>query len=154
MREVSFSGAKSSNKFIQMALTFLLSECCANVARLFLRLFVGIMMLTHGIAKIEKFDTLSTTFPNPIGLGNMTLPLIILVEVGGSILVIVGFLTRLALVPLIFSMIVAAFLTFPTFSLATSELPLMYLGIYVVLFLTGPGKCSIDYLLDKAYNRQ
>ena len=150
--EKESSSSVKSNKFIQM--TFLLSECCSNAARLFLRLFVGILMLTHGIAKIENFDTLVDTFPDPIGLGTLTLPLIILVEVGASILVMVGFLTRLALIPLIFSMIVAAFLTFPTFALATSELPLMYLGIFITLLLAGPGKCSIDYLLDKAYNRK
>jgi len=151
--EKESSSSVKSNKFIQMTLTFLLSECCSNAARLFLRLFVGILMLTHGIAKIENFDTLVDTFPDPIGLGTLTLPLIILVEVGASILVMV-FLTRLALIPLIFSMIVAAFLTFPTFALATSELPLMYLGIFITLLLAGPGKCSIDYLLDKAYNRK
>ena len=150
--EKESSSSVKSNKFIQMTLTFLL--CCSNAARLFLRLFVGILMLTHGIAKIENFDTLVDTFPDPIGLGTLTLPLIILVEVGASILVMVGFLTRLALIPLIFSMIVAAFLTFPTFALATSELPLMYLGIFITLLLAGPGKCSIDYLLDKAYNRK
>ena len=150
--EKESSSSVKSNKFIQMTLTFLLSECCSNAARLFLRLFVGILMLTHGIAKIENFDTLVDTFPDPIGLGTLTLPLIILVEVGASILVMVGFLTRLALIP--FSMIVAAFLTFPTFALATSELPLMYLGIFITLLLVGPGKCSVDYLLDKAYNRK
>ena len=149
--EKESSSSVKSNKFIQMTQTFL---CCSNAARLFLRLFVGILMLTHGIAKIENFDTLVDTFPDPIGLGTLTLPLIILVEVGASILVMVGFLTRLALIPLIFSMIVAAFLTFPTFALATSELPLMYLGIFITLLLAGPGKCSIDYLLDKAYNRK
>ena len=114
--EKESSSSVKSNKFIQMTQTFLLSECCSNAARLFLRLFVGILMLTHGIAKIENFDTLVDTFPDPIGLGTLTLPLIILVEVGASILVMVGFLTRLALIPLIFSMIVAAFLTFPTFA--------------------------------------
>ena len=89
--EKESSSSVKSNKFIQMTLTFLLSECCSNAARLFLRLFVGILMLTHGIAKIENFDTLVDTFPDPIGLGTLTLPLIILVEVGASILVMVGF---------------------------------------------------------------
>ncbi|WP_455498420.1 DoxX family protein [Coprobacter sp.] len=152
--ENGLSSSVKSNRFIQMTLTFLLSECCSNAARLFLRLFIGVLMLTHGFVKIEHFDTLVDTFPNPLGLGRVTLPLIILVEVGGSILLMVGFLTRLALIPLIFSMIVAAFLTYPSFSLATSELPLLYLGIYITLLLAGPGKCSIDYLLDKAYNRK
>ena len=83
--EKESSSSVKSNKFIQMTQTFLLSECCSNAARLFLRLFVGILMLTHGIAKIENFDTLVDTFPDPIGLGTLTLPLIILVEVGASI---------------------------------------------------------------------
>ena len=75
--EKESSSSVKSNKFIQMTQTFLLSECCSNAARLFLRLFVGILMLTHGIAKIENFDTLVDTFPDPIGLGTLTLPLII-----------------------------------------------------------------------------
>ena len=152
--EKESSSSVKSNKFIQMTLTFFLSECCSSAARLVFRVGVGILMLTQGIAKIEHFDTVVDPFPDPIGLGTLTLPLIILVEVGASILLIVGFLTRIVLIPLIFSMIVAAFLTFPTFALATSELPLMYLGIFITLLLAGPGKCSIDYLLDKAYNRK
>ena len=36
--EKESSSSVKSNKFIQMTLTFLLSECCSNAARLFLRL--------------------------------------------------------------------------------------------------------------------
>ena len=140
--EKESSSSVKSNKFIQMTQTFLLSECCSNAARLFLRLFVGILMLTHGIAKIENFDTLVDTFPRSDRFGNVDFAFDhFSAKSGASILVMVGFLTRLALIPLIFSMIVAAFLTFPTFALATSELPLMYFsGNFYNAFISRSGK--------------
>lgn len=138
--EKESSSSVKSNKFIQMTLTFLLSECCSNAARLFLRLFVGILMLTHGIAKIENFDTLVDTFPDPIGLGTLTLPLIILVEVGASILVMVGFLTRLALIPLIFSMIVAAFFDIPYIRFGYIRTSVDVFGNFYNAFISRSGK--------------
>lgn len=64
-------------------MTFLIVGVLFNAARLFFKVIYGVLMLTHGFAKIEHFDTLVDTFPNPLGLGRVTLPLIILVEVGG-----------------------------------------------------------------------
>lgn len=133
-------------------LAFLTSNRLSNVAVLFLRLIIGVMMLTHGVAKLENFDHLLQTFPDPLGVGvGLSLILIIMAEVGASCFLIVGFLTRLAVIPLIFSMIVAAFFTFPEYSLGMSELPILYLSVYCTILLLGPGKCSIDYLLDRAY---
>lgn len=133
---------------------FLLSDRYSNFALLVLRLFVGGMMLTHGVAKLENFTALREGFPDPIGLGSAaSLVMIILVEVGCSLLVITGLLTRLAVIPMIFSMLVAAFLTHTQFALAASELAIMYLGIFVVIFIAGPGKCSIDYLIGKTIGK-
>ena len=36
---------------------------------LFLRLFIGILMLTHAFPKIANYPTLSLTFPDPLGIG-------------------------------------------------------------------------------------
>ena len=130
----------------------MLTEKASNFSLLFLRCFIGIMMLTHGIAKIENFGTLSTSFADPIGLGStLSLVLMILTEVGCSILLIVGLITRLAVLPLIFGMIIAAFFTYPELTMSSVELPLLYLGIYIFILLAGPGKYSVDYLLQQAY---
>lgn len=135
-------------------LNFLLSERYSNLALLVLRLFVGGMMLTHGVAKLENFTALREGFPDPIGMGaSLSLVMIILVEVGCSLMVITGLLTRFAAIPLIFSMCVAAFLTPAEVTMASSELAIMYLGIFVVIFIAGPGKCSIDYLIGKTIAR-
>ena len=92
-----------------------------------------------GEGEISSFSALCTALSATIGTGNIV-GVATAVGAGGP--------------GALFWMIVAAFLTFPTFALATSELPLMYLGIFITLLLAGPGKCSIDYLLDKAYNRK
>lgn len=132
---------------------FLLSERYANLALLILRLFVGGMMLTHGIAKLENYTALREGFPDPIGWGSgLSLVMIILVEVGCSLMIVTGLLTRFAVIPLVFAMIMAM-TTHADMSVSGVELPLLYLGMYVVLFIAGPGKCSIDYLIGKTIAR-
>ena len=72
-------------------------------ALLFLRLFIGGMMLSHGWAKLASFSTLSATFPDPLGVGStLSLLLILFAEVGCSCLLIFGLMTRLAALPLMF----------------------------------------------------
>lgn len=117
-------------------------------ALLLLRLFAGLLMVSHGLEKLQNFDTYSQGFPDPIGLGSeLSLMLVIAAELFASIFVIIGFLTRLSLIPLIFSMSVALFVVHSGDPLHVKELAILYLLIYIVLFLTGPGKMSIDRLI-------
>lgn len=139
--------------FAKTVSRFLLCERLSDWAKLGLRVFIGFMMLTHGIAKIEQFDTLKSTFPATMGMSSeLSLILIILVEVGCSSLVLLGFMTRLAVLPLMFSMIIAAFFTFSPISLSTAELPLLYLGIYTFILLEGPGRYSADAFFVKTFH--
>ena len=117
--------------FAKTVSRFLLCERLSDWAKLGLRVFIGFMMLTHGIAKIEQFDTLKSTFPATMGMSSeLSLILIILVEVGCSSLVLLGFMTRLAVLPLMFSMIIAAFFTYSP-SISFLLLPAKYC---VILF--------------------
>lgn len=130
-----------------------MSERYANLALLILRLFVGGMMLTHGIAKLENYTAFREGFPDPVGWGaGLSLVMIILVEVGCSLMIATGLLTRFAVIPLVFAMIMAM-TTHADMSVSGVELPLLYLGMYVVIFIAGPGKCSIDYLIGKTIAR-
>ena len=52
--------------FAKTVSRFLLCERLSDWAKLGLRVFIGFMMLTHGIAKIEQFDTLKSAFPATI----------------------------------------------------------------------------------------
>ena len=103
-----------------------------SLGLLFLRVLVGITMLTHGLAKLTSFSELSSTFPDPIGLGGtLSLVMIICAEVGCSIFLIGGAFTRLATIPLIFSMLVVLLVVHGSDPFQVKELPLMYLGVYI-----------------------
>lgn len=126
-----------------------------DVAVLALRLFVGVMMLTHGYAKLSHFSTLAPVFPDPLGIGStLSLVLILFAEVGCSLLLMAGFMTRLATLPLMFGMIVAFFGVHANMAFSERELPLMYLGIYFVLLWTGGCHYSIDEIIRKKLTRQ
>lgn len=113
-----------------------------------LRLFAGIMMLTHGLDKLLHFSQYAAAFPDPIGLGStLSLVLVIGAEVGCSLLILFGLFTRLAVLPLIFNMIVAAFIAHAHDPFAVKELALVYLGIFIALFFTGSGKWSVEHHL-------
>lgn len=142
-------------KVCKLISSFLTGDRLVDLAALFLRLFVGVMMLTHGIEKIMHFSSLESTFPDSIGLGSKwSLVMIILCEAGCSTLLVLGLFTRLAVLPLIFSMTIAAFFTFPEVKMSTAELPLMYLGIYVAIGLLGPCRYSADLCLRRFIQRK
>ena len=112
-------------------------------ALLFLRLFIGGMMLSHGWAKLASFSTLSATFPDPLGVGStLSLLLILFAEVGCSCLLIFGLMTRLAALPLMFGMLMAFFVIHGADPFAVRELPLLYLGDPAKDY--SPGDCSIS----------
>lgn len=124
-----------------------------SLGLLFLRVLVGITMLTHGLAKLTSFSELSSTFPDPIGLGGtLSLVMIICAEVGCSIFLIVGAFTRLATIPLIFSMLVVILIVHGNDPFQVKELPLLYLGVNIFLFFTGAGRISLDSILLKKIN--
>lgn len=115
---------------------------------LLLRFLVGGMMLVHGCQKLMDYNTLVTAFPDPIGLGSgLSFNLAILAEFACSLAVIFGFMFRLALIPLIITMIVATFFVMTPMGWAGMELPALFLALFVILFIAGPGRYSLDYFI-------
>ncbi len=112
---------------------------------LILRLTVAGTMLTHGIPKLQKIMANDWSFGDPLGLGtDVSLILAVFAEVGCSLLLLVGFMTRLATLPLLFTMAVAIIFVHGGAGFGKQELPLLYALIYLTLFVTGPGRYSID----------
>lgn len=103
-------------------------------------------MLVHGLAKINGFTAMAEVFPNPLGLGSrMSLILAIGAEVGCSLLLIVGFASRLAAIPLAFTMLVAFLVVTGAAEWKVRELAATFLLVYVSLIMTGPGMFSLDH---------
>lgn len=123
-----------------------------NIVLLVSRLAAGAFMLTHGIPKLMKFfATGDITFSDPLGVGTIpSLIMAIFSEVFCSIFVILGLGTRIAVVPLIITMLVAVFLVHAGDPFGKKELGLMYLTVYMLLLAAGSGKYSFDqWLVNK-----
>lgn len=113
-----------------------------------LRIAIGSLMLVHGTQKLLGFSQMADVFPDPIGMGSqLSLIAAIGAEVGCSLLVIFGLGTRLALVPLAFTMLVALVLVHSADPWSVKELAAVYLSVYVSLMIAGPGEFSLDRVL-------
>lgn len=123
----------------------------SSVGLLVLRLALGVFMLAlHGWDKLTQLANGNMAFADPIGVGQgPSLVLATFAEFACSILLILGLFTRLACVPLIVTMAVAAFLVHGGDPWAKRELAYLYLSGYVALMLTGPGRFSVDALILK-----
>ena len=114
------------------------------------RIVFGVLLMTHGIAKWQNFDTLCATFPDPLGIGSHTsLLLAIFAEVICSLGFITGTLYRLALIPMIFTMCIAFFSVHKGDPFAVRELAMLYLAAFVLLWIAGPGRYAVDNLIAR-----
>ncbi len=123
-----------------------------DIGLLLLRLAFGCFMLVHGLQKLMGFSEIGGSFPDPIGMGSqLSLVMAIASEVGCSLLLILGLGTRLAVLPLAFTMVVALFVVHGADPWKVKELAAIYLATYAVIFVTGPGAISLD---AKRFNRK
>jgi putative oxidoreductase len=123
-----------------------------DLSLLLLRVLVAAFMLTHGLPKFFKLMAGNLEFSDPLRIGEpATLILAVLAEVVCSTFIFIGLGTRLAAVPLIATMLVAAFVSNWNDPFGQKELPLLYLFIYTTLLILGSGKYSVDFLLSKKF---
>ncbi|MCB0420563.1 MAG: DoxX family protein [Bdellovibrionales bacterium] len=110
-----------------------------------LRVVSGSFMLTHGYMKLNMLlSDQPVQFLDFLGLGaTFSLALATFAEFLCALLVVLGIKTRLAVLPLIFTMLVAAFIAHGADPFAKKEMALLYLTIYTALFFTGGGKLSL-----------
>lgn len=129
-----------------------------HLGRLFLRLFVGLMLMQFGIRQWIHFQDVVTTFPEIIGLSpTIGLSMLIAIEIGCSLFIMFGFITRIMIIPPFVAMVIAEYHilhdiadTLP-YNLSWEQpgyVPILFLGIYFFLLLVGPGKISVDYFLS------
>jgi len=123
-----------------------------NMMLFIVRATVSCFMLVHGIGKWQMLMSGADTsqFPDPFGVGHSaSLGLAVFAEVVCSGLLFVGFATRLVVIPLIVTMVVAVFVVHGSQGFQERELASLYLLIYLLLLITGSGKYSIDHFIYK-----
>lgn len=127
------------------------ASAATDAALLLARVSIAALMLTHGLPKLAMlFSGEPAQFPALLGLSpESALALTVFAEVVCSILLLVGFATRLAVIPLIITMLVAVLMVHGADPFAKQEMGIHYLVVYFILLLTGSGRYSIDYLVQR-----
>lgn len=124
-----------------------------DFALLILRLvFGGAMLIGHGIGKFNRILNGETRFGDPLGMGQeLSLYLATGAEALCAAFVILGLFTRLATLPLIFTMAVVVFVVKFGKEFGEIELPLLYLAGFFVILALGGGRYSLDSVRRKSW---
>jgi putative oxidoreductase len=119
-----------------------------DLALLVLRVWLGVaLFLKHGLEKITGFSGMAAHFPDPLHIGRVPSLVLALISDGiCSILIVLGLATRLAALIIAVNLGVAFCLVhhFHFFGQGNGELPWVYMGGALALFLAGPGRFSLD----------
>ncbi|RCL69507.1 MAG: DoxX family protein [Bacteroidetes bacterium] len=117
-----------------------------NIALLILRVvFAGSMLYGHGLGKLNRLLEGNLSFSNPLGIGEIpTLILAVFSEFLAPIFIIIGYKTKFFSFFPAATMFVAAFIVHWGDPFGRVEKALLFLTVFVILMMTGPGKYSID----------
>ena len=110
-----------------------------------IRILAGLTLLLHGLPKITDLTGVQSFFPN-LGLPpELAIPVTFL-EVIGGLAILFGILTRIASGLFIIEMIGAVVVAKLSKGFVGGyELELLIMAICISLFITGPGRISIEY---------
>ena len=116
-----------------------------HIGLFLLRFTFSVMMLSHGIPKLLVLLQGVLMKSDPIGIGVLASTILVVIAEGiCPLLIIIGYKTRLASIPTIITMGVAAFIVHGADPIAMKEKALLFLFAFVAIALLGPGKHSVD----------
>lgn len=119
-----------------------------SVLLLVIRVLFGLLFLSHGYDKLMSHSLMANLFADPFGLGStLSFWMVVFAEVVCSFALIFGILQRLVLIPMMITMCTAFFVIHSGAPFASKELSFIYLLMFVVLFITGPGRYSFDAVI-------
>ena len=119
-----------------------------DLASLMLRLIFGGLFIRYGYMKFAAYDQILPMFGDVIGIGSrLSFNLVIFAELFCRIFVALGFLTRLTVIPICITMIVAFFVAHVNDAFDVKAIALVFLLLSAVIFVLGSGRFSIDRLI-------
>lgn len=126
-----------------------------NITILVARILMPLLFIFAGYGKLGSGYIETQQYMHAMGVPAFLLPLTILLELGGGIAILFGFLTRTTAIFTVAFSLLTAFIFH--FNFAEGDNQLMFLkdlsiaGGYMLLAILGTGKFSIDHWLNKKW---
>ena len=115
-----------------------------------IRILVGIFITYHGFEVFNKqmmndYGKWLTDmhFPSPLFMAYLGKS----IEFAAGVLFTIGLFTRIAIIPLIVTMLVITYGMGEGKIFMDNQHPFLFVLLFLVIFFTGPGKFSLDYYL-------
>lgn len=141
---------RNFKKYTAISFSPTVENFLTDCSHLVLRLSVSILIMTHGWSKLSRFEALSDSFPDPLGVGSQfSLTLAIATEFFAAIFLAFGLFSRLASASLLITMLVIVFIFHAEDPFKAKELALMYGVCFLTLMLSGSKKLSLDDFLNR-----
>ena len=122
-----------------------------NLGRLFLRMFVGLMLAQFGVRQLMCGHNDALIGLLPYIDSCLATWLVIVVEIVCSFFIMIGLFMRAMIIPPFLLMIASTHKLWTFYGgltglpVALLSVPFLFMGLYFFLLLVGPGKISLDY---------
>lgn len=130
------------------------NEGTKEIAHFFIRLVFGTFLVINGWDKLANFSAYAADFLDPFSVGrHVSLGLVIFAELGCGLCITLGLLTRIAVVPVFITFVIATFIAHSQDGFALKQTAMLYLFLSVYFMLTGSGNYSLDEEIQNAYRK-
>lgn len=153
-------GIKDNNfvamrKLIQILTKPLPEDNGLHLPLLFFRILLSVELIyAHGLKKIGIGVAEAEQVPNPLHLPEMINNVFaISANIFFPILVMLGFFTRLSVLPILAVTLTGYFVLHFHDAPLMKDAPFMYSLSYLLILFLGPGRYSLDYYLFKRFSR-
>ena len=119
-----------------------------DAALLYLRLFIGGVVLLHNIGKMQTYNEIIEGFPALIfDSPTVTFAVFTIVEVAFAMMIMCGLWVRFASFLMALGMFLSIFVVVPTSGMTAGTLQFIYMGIYIFFVIAGGGRSALDSAL-------
>ncbi len=108
------------------------------------------LIVVHGLKKLGVGVDVAETIPNPLHLPEVfNNGFAIGSNIIAPVFIILGLLTRLTILPVLAVTLTGYFVLHWNDALLIKDVPFIYSTVYMLIWVLGPGKYSIDYLINR-----
>ena len=102
-----------------------------------------------------NYEQILPMFGDILGIGaKLSFNLVIFAEFFCALLVLIGLFTRLAVIPIFITMIVAYFVAHANDTFQVKQIAFIHMLLSIVVFILGSGRFSLDYLFRRKAKQQ